>query len=143
MTSKQNTENTENSSRSPSPTPIRKKKVVTLAESGGLPPTSEEDEVLGDDEAPARDVEVMSEPPEIDTSRFDGPPLILVCGMRCRPCVVRTVFILSVLLLLPVLALGMCIVVNIASQNAPTMAQLVNRSKEITTELCNAVHDLC
>jgi len=142
MTTKQNGDN---SSRSSSPSPTRaRKKVVTLAESGGLPPTSEEDEVIGDDEeAPARDVEVMSEPPEIDTTRFDGPPLVQLCGMRCRPCVVRAIFILSVLLLLPVLAFGMCIVVNIASQNAPTVAQLVNQSREITAQLCSTVHDLC
>ena len=129
-------------SRSPFPTRHRKR-VATLAEAGGLPPTSEDDDVLGDEEAPVRDVEVMSEPPDIDTTRFDGPPRVQMCGMRCKACVVRTIFILFVLLLVPIVALGMCIIVDVASQNVPTMAKLVNRSNEIKTELCNAVHDLC
>jgi len=101
---------------------------MTLAETRTLPPGSDDEGIIGD-EGPVRDVEVMSEPPEIDTTRFDGPPLIKLCGIRCQPIAVRLLFVLLVLTLLPVGALAICFLFQELRQNSPTVERMVNESK--------------
>lgn len=49
----------------------KKKQMRALKEAGALPPTDE-----GDEEKEEKDVEVLSEPPEIDTSRAEDKPCI-------------------------------------------------------------------
>lgn len=142
---RENEEESGGLARSPSP-PLKRpkarrngKNITSLAEAGALPPASDDD-VIGDDDAPARDVEVMSEPPEIDTTRFDGPPLVKICGIGCQPIATRLMFVVVVLILLPILGFGICFLFRTVRNNSPMVDRLVNESTAI---LCNSVHKLC
>lgn len=111
---------------------IIKPTVTSLAEAGGLPPASDDDEVIGDDGVVARDVEVMSEPPEIDTTRFDGPPRPRVCGVALHPAAARILFVLMVLLLIPAAALALCLLLRQPEWRSPRVeavySMLVNKT---------------
>ena len=114
---------------------------LSLRDAGALPPTEEEDagEILGDD--PKRDVEVMSEPPEIDTTRYDGPPLVSVCGMRCWPCLARLTFVLVVIILLPVMALAACVVLEVVRNvdSFQKVERLISDARNASAQMFDSV----
>ena len=114
--------------------------LVSLKDAGALPPTEEED-IIGDEENPKRDVEVMSEPPEIDTTRFDGPPLVPVCGVRCQPWVARLVFVLMVVMLVPVVALSTCLVLELVRRgdNLQKVESLMSDARNASMQMLDSV----
>lgn len=130
--------------RSASP-PIKRPKsrkacLSTLAEVGALPPASDDD--MGDDEAPTRDVDVMSEPPEIDTSRFDGPPLVRLCGVGVQPIATHLFFATAVLTLLPVGAFLLCLSFEKLRDHSAVMQETISLVYNETSALLGNVETL-
>ena len=113
----------------------KQSKITELAEVGALPPMSDDDEETG-----VREVEVMSEAPEIDTTRFDGPPLVGFCGLRCQPLALKLCMVITSVLFLPAVTLGTCFLVQELRKTSPVVEQFVNTSM---TLLCHTGMEIC
>ena len=113
----------------------KQSKITELAEVGALPPMSDDDEETG-----AREVEVMSEAPEIDTTRFDGPPLVGFCGLRCQPLALKMCVVITSVLFLPATTFAICVLVQDLRETSAVVEKLVNTSM---TLLCNTGMEIC
>jgi hypothetical protein len=103
-----------------------------LAELGALPPADE-----ADDE---KSVDVMSEPPEIDTSRADTPPLF---SYRMKNCVKQTLLYFFLLMIFSAVVVATVLSVGMYNRDCePDLLLTANSTRELARRACSTAKEL-
>lgn len=105
-------------------------KMKDLSNAGALPPADD------DDDGPKREIDVMSEPPEIDTTRAERPPLV---GARCARRARETVLVFSCLSLLSAIVVAIVFMTDLARNDCDASADSIGTRATIVGNATSAM----